>query len=83
MKICSNCGASNGDAARYCAECGKAMSGDAPAPPASPAAAPAPPAVPEAERLSLAASMAARAGALQGKRRADVIFVLDCTGSMQ
>lgn len=59
------------------------------APPTVPS--PAPPSVPPIKSLSeselnaysLATSLSSRLGALQGKRRADIMFVLDCTGSMR
>jgi len=76
MKVCSNCGASNADAARFCSECGTAL---APVDPTKSVEKPAS----SVDAASLAKSIAARAATLQGKRRADVMFVLDCTGSMQ
>lgn len=89
MKICSNCGASNTDAAKFCIECGTAQGATTPTkPPTVPSTAPAsiPPTKPlsptEINAYGLAHSLSSRLEALQGKRRADIMFVLDCTGSM-
>ncbi|MCS6862362.1 MAG: VWA domain-containing protein [Abditibacteriales bacterium] len=79
MKTCSNCGASNADAAKFCNECGTAL-----APVELVKSMVSPDAAPKAvDPASLARSIAAKAEALQGRRRADIMFVLDCTGSMQ
>jgi Mg-chelatase subunit ChlD len=91
MKICPECGASNSDTAKFCNECGAALetitaekskaelpagggklSMEAPAEPAG-----------LLDAASLAQSLSMRVESLQGKRRADILFVLDCTGSMQ
>jgi Mg-chelatase subunit ChlD len=69
VKSCGKCGASNADAAKFCGECGAALTEKAP-PEKAPLAA-------------LALSIAEKAAALQARRKADVLFVLDCTGSMQ
>jgi len=79
MKMCSNCGASNADAAKFCSECGAAL---APVEPVKSAVEPVD-ASKAVDPDTFARSIAARAEALQGKRKADIMFVLDCTGSMQ
>jgi Mg-chelatase subunit ChlD len=91
MKICSECGASNSDTAKFCNECGTAL--EAIAPEKSGVGMPAggekpsmvgiaPPAG-AINAASLAQSLSMRVESLPGKRRADILFVLDCTGSMQ
>lgn len=77
MKICGNCGESNPDFARFCTNCGKALTALAP---------PAPSGTPSKSKVTagaLADTLSVRSSLLQGKRKADVMFVLDCTGSMQ
>lgn len=76
MKFCKNCSASNAYNAQFCQECGTALS------PIEPMQSLEKPAG-GVDAASLAKSVPARAAALQGMRRADVMFVLDCTGSMQ
>jgi hypothetical protein len=79
MRICDNCGASNSDFAKFCNECAAPLAAKesvGPVKEAEPSAAGEDPA-------SLARSIASRVEALQRKRSADVLFVLDCTGSMQ
>lgn len=76
MKTCSNCGASNPDVAKYCNECAAAL---APAAPPKSVAEP----IARKDASSLARSLSIKAETLQSKRRADIMFVLDCTGSMQ
>ena len=76
MKTCSSCGASTGDSAKFCSECGTVFATE---PPVAKVVAK----VPAGTAGVLAKSIAARAEALQGKRKADILFVLDCTGSMQ
>lgn len=76
MKQCPNCAASNPDSARYCSECGRALA-------ATGIVEPPPPAAGGLDAHSIARTLASRAGALQGQRKADILFVLDCTGSMQ
>jgi Mg-chelatase subunit ChlD len=79
MKTCSNCGASNADAMKFCGECGAAL---APAEPLRSVEKPAGGGVLDA--ASLAKSIATGGAALQRTgRKADIMFVLDCTGSMQ
>jgi Mg-chelatase subunit ChlD len=82
MKICINCGASNLDTAKFCGECGAAL--------VTPRPEPAAPAEKETARepssfdlAKLTATLATQVEALQSKRKADIMFVLDCTGSMQ
>lgn len=74
MKICSNCGASNADAVKFCGECGAAL-----APIKSIETAKKPP----VDARTLAKSIESKAETIQSKRKADIMFVLDCTGSMQ
>lgn len=72
-KLCPKCGASNTDSAKFCNECGWDL--------ASPMAT----GVADgsvADRGSMADKISAFA-TQQGKRKADILFVLDCTGSMQ
>lgn len=76
MKTCSNCGASNLDAAKYCNECSAAL---APVEPLKSVGEP----KAKVDASTLAKSLSTRVEALQGKRKADIMFVLDCTGSMQ
>lgn len=79
MKICSNCGASNRDAMKFCGECGTAL-----APAESLRSMGKPPRDGTVDAASLAKSIATGGAALQSKgRKADIMFVLDCTGSMQ
>lgn len=110
MKICTNCGASNLDANKFCIECGTALEpvatpkggaaestvvsaplSEATKPPTvPPTVLPTVLPIPPTQSLSeselnaygLAKSLSNRLGALQGKRSADIMFVLDCTGSM-
>lgn len=87
MKICSNCGASNTDASKFCTECGIAL---APVATANPASTTVPPTTPP-NKLSpslinaygLGNPLSQKLQSLQNKRSADIMFVLDCTGSMQ
>lgn len=77
MKICSNCGASNPDSARFCNECAQALAttgltANAKKPAGSTLGA-----------NDLARTIVMKGSALQGRRKADIMFVLDCTGSMQ
>ncbi|MBP1464445.1 VWA domain-containing protein [Candidatus Chloroploca sp. M-50] len=81
MKVCSNCGAHNGDAREYCYECGNALAG-LPEPGTS-----AMPGLSGSRKVDPASLSASIAGGIASKqfssgRRADVMFVLDCTGSM-
>ncbi|MFN8472507.1 MAG: VWA domain-containing protein [Anaerolineae bacterium] len=78
MIRCANCGASNPDAARFCAECGGAL---VPAEPVKSIEKPRGPATIDA--TGFAKALSTRAATLQGKKKTDVVFVLDCTGSMQ
>jgi hypothetical protein len=86
VKQCPNCAASNPDGARYCSECGHALAvthiGEPAAPPMRPVE-PLDPAVGGLDAHTIARTLATRADVLQGKRKADILFVLDCTGSMQ
>lgn len=76
MKTCSNCGASNPDVAKYCNECAAAL---APAEPLKSVVEP----IAKKDASGFARSLSIRAETLQRKRMADIMFVLDCTGSMQ
>jgi Mg-chelatase subunit ChlD len=72
MKICSNCGASNPDSALTCDSCGTVLGSAA-----------------SVKSISINAasfaskSMASKISEIDSKRKADIMFVLDCTGSMQ
>lgn len=93
MKTCGNCGASVADAARFCNECGVGMDAVTGVHTAKDEAKLAtddrrgvtgtiPKAVGKVTASDFARSITNHGAALQ-KRRADVLFVLDCTGSMQ
>jgi Mg-chelatase subunit ChlD len=79
MKICEECGASNADISKFCNECGTALE---PVETTSPT-------LKKSEvkagidAKSIARSISAMGENLQSRRKADVMFVLDCTGSMQ
>lgn len=75
MKKCGNCGASNPDSARFCNECAYALTTLAPTSAAKTA-------TPSIDAASLAKTISTHAGTIQRKRKADIMFVLDCTGSM-
>src|SRR5262249_5389347 len=70
-------GASNADTARFCNECGQALATLCPGEMLSKAKRG------SVDAGSLAKSITGSAGVLQGKREADIMFILDCTGSMQ
>ena len=76
MKICSDCGASNLDTAKFCNECGYKLSSKANILPAKNSRT-------TASRMGLGESIITMAQRLENKRNADIMFVLDCTGSMQ
>jgi hypothetical protein len=79
MKICSNCGASNFDKAKFCGECGASLeTGDTPKTTGEVESK-----LPKFDLTKLGSSLATKAKLLENKRKADIIFVLDCTGSMQ
>jgi Mg-chelatase subunit ChlD len=79
MKICSICSASNPDSAKFCNDCGTALTTIEPALPSEkPGKVTAP-----LSAAKLAKTLSTKAQILQGKRKADIMFVLDCTGSMQ
>jgi len=89
MKLCGNCGESNLDASKFCKECGTALESIAAStaphvilPARTEGSSTAPKSTPSLGR-TMADVIAERAQALAGKRMADVMFVLDCTGSMQ
>ncbi|MCE2699307.1 MAG: VWA domain-containing protein [Nostocales cyanobacterium LE14-WE4] len=82
MKICSNCGHSNADSVKFCGECGKELSPTAPMRTAV-ASPPSAGTTPTIDVAKLARSISATAAGLAMKRKADVMFILDCTGSMQ
>jgi Mg-chelatase subunit ChlD len=97
MKICVNCGGSNIDAAKFCIECGTALEiivtpkGSSSAstkirtvPLTQPASIPPTKSLTDSELKAndLARYLSSHLEALQGKRHADIMFVLDCTGSM-
>lgn len=85
MKICSECGTANADEATFCVECAYAFTMPGTAAPLRPIRASASAATEGASRTvdELAASIRGRRGLGQTGRSADVMFVLDCTGSMQ
>ncbi|MGB3205336.1 MAG: VWA domain-containing protein [Crinalium sp.] len=76
MKKCSHCGASNANTAKFCNECGNALNTIATAKSESE--------LPKKTTTGLdIEKLEHTINILQGKRQADVMFVLDCTGSMQ
>lgn len=98
MKSCSNCGASNADSMRFCGACGAALGAldETPsAPPVAVAAGAGRVAATVDDGRAPLTAMAARVRTLmatkaegpaflaQGQRKADILFVLDCTGSMR
>lgn len=85
MYICPVCAASNPDASKFCSECGKALSDSPTVVPSGVSPAPPPPSdhKPRMDARTLATAIAAKPDAISGRRQADIMFVLDCTGSMQ
>jgi hypothetical protein len=75
MKICQNCGCSNRDNAKFCMECGMVLTSETPVPN-------------EDRELGSVLSQDVIEEKLKStleeklKRRADIMFCLDCTGSM-
>jgi hypothetical protein len=86
MQICPDCGASNSDAAKFCNDCGKALTGaiKTPAPTrVPPVQSPEPEHLAHRARSTLAEGIAHQPPPSPAhQRRADILFVLDCTGSM-
>jgi Mg-chelatase subunit ChlD len=86
MKTCSNCGDPNPDSAKFCNECGTALTS---AEPTLDTQQMLPEEIQSQKRDSTldtnfwTNSIATVVQELQAKRKADVMFVLDCTGSMQ
>lgn len=82
MKTCPNCGAENNDSAKFCCECATALS---PAKSIKTVVETSTPAGKSSgiDAASLANSIMKKSSVLQGKRKADVMFVLDCTESMR
>jgi Mg-chelatase subunit ChlD len=83
MKMCEACGASNNHFSNFCFACGQALTETEQAgrlADSRPLATREPPRKHSAQEL--AAALAAQASQLENKRRADIMFVLDCTGSM-
>ena len=72
MKACPKCGASNLDTAKFCNECGLKLETRALIK-----------TVKSYPPEKFAETLRQRAKTLDRKRRADIMFVLDCTGSMQ
>jgi len=70
--ICTNCAAACVDGAKFCNECGAALTAEKNGKTATRIADP----------RELARTIVSRTGVLQRKRQADIMFVLDCTGSM-
>lgn len=98
MKICSRCAAANSDSAKFCSECGLTLTAEAPAKPVldpvtrldvaqmAEDLSATPSATPSSGRLNveaLSAAMSRSARQLEGPRKADIMFVLDCTASMK
>lgn len=83
MKTCPNCGAENTDSAKFCCECATALPAAKSIKTAAEASMPAAAKSSGIDAASLARSIMKKSSVLQGKRKADVMFVLDCTGSMQ
>lgn len=95
-RVCPDCAASNPDAAKFCNECGASLGGaasppppESPAPPGGDAATARGAAGPGVDAASLARSITHRSSGLPAgleelynRRRADIMFVLDCTASM-
>lgn len=79
MKICDNCGASNSDSAKFCNECAAPVALEEAVGPVKKAEL----STSAVDPASLARSIASKVEAMQRRRSADVLFVLDCTGSMQ
>jgi Mg-chelatase subunit ChlD len=76
MKTCPNCGVSNNDAAKFCSDCGRGFT----APDARLEGGVAGKTIRSSpERL---AALEKKVSEFQARRSADVVFVLDCTGSM-
>jgi len=76
MKMCADCGASNADLAKFCIKCGRQLTAAVKAGEAGGAKGI------ELDDDALVRLLRDRAGGLR-ERKADVLFVLDCTGSMQ
>lgn len=81
MKICPNCGAANSDSAKFCCECATALSPAKSLKSVSVSAAAG--TLPKLRAADMASVIMEKSSILQGQRKADVMFVLDCTGSMQ
>ena len=77
MKICANCGEANFDSVKFCSECGKNLFKGTDVLGAVPSD------KPSFDLKRLTASISNRALRIAQQRKADVMFVLDCTGSMQ
>jgi Mg-chelatase subunit ChlD len=79
MKICPNCGTSNTDAAKFCIECSTALVA------IKPSQAGVGMTTYKINAQSLHKSLHSTLGEniLKSKRSADIMFVLDCTGSMK
>ena len=85
MRVCPICAASNPDASKFCSECGKALA--APSTAVTPAPSSTVPPLsdhkPKLDAEALATGLVTKLDALRARRQADIMFVLDCTGSMQ
>jgi Mg-chelatase subunit ChlD len=79
MKICPNCGTSNTDAAKFCLECSTALVAINP----SQAGVGVTTRKINAQSIAKSIHSTLDIDILKGKRSADIMFVLDCTGSMK
>jgi Mg-chelatase subunit ChlD len=76
MITCPNCGNANADSNRFCSDCGQALVAvEEPKTARKPGGG--------LSAADLARTIATQGGSLQKGRKADVLFVLDTTGSMQ
>jgi Mg-chelatase subunit ChlD len=92
MKLCPSCGASNSDKAKFCGECGivlvslpddsKSIDPISPSPTIK-MEVPRSKTTKKLEIDKLTASLSKHSEMLHRKKQADIMFVVDCTGSMQ
>jgi Mg-chelatase subunit ChlD len=79
MKSCPVCGSSNNDASKFCADCGHAFTMRT----LRSEAAKSKQSGKTVRAADLAHTIQKKLSDLQARRRADIMFVLDCTGSMR